>query len=104
MYCPGRRWFLPGKNADWRVTFCHPPIALWDLFFASFDLVCDAFIRCLAVELEHEFTLFKRAERVLKLRSFCRGSSENIGYLSAALGDGLKIDLHGTLIGYLFKP
>ena len=21
MYCPGRRWFLPGNNADWRVTF-----------------------------------------------------------------------------------
>ena len=33
MYCLGRRWFLLGNNADWRVTFCHPPIALWDLFF-----------------------------------------------------------------------
>lgn len=24
-----------GNNADWRVTFCHPPIAAYSLFFAQ---------------------------------------------------------------------
>ena len=43
MCCPGRRWFLLGNNADWRATFCHPPIALWDLFFDQvFILISSA--------------------------------------------------------------
>ena len=31
----GRRWFLLGNNASWRVTLCHPPIAAYGLFFVQ---------------------------------------------------------------------